>query len=84
MTTEIFTEEDIEHYQQDSNSATAQVIYIFWSIVSLMAIYYSFVIYNGFDLGGFLLAIFFAPVYLLWGFYKVGFPPTTNKRRRKK
>ena len=83
MTTENFTEEDIEHYQQNSNSTTVQVVYIFWSIVSLMAIYYSFVIYKGFNLGGFLLAILFAPVYLLWGFYKVGFPPT-NKRRRKK
>tara|TARA_Y100000816_G_C25951451_1_gene496355 strand:+ start:202 stop:453 length:252 start_codon:yes stop_codon:yes gene_type:complete len=83
MTTENFTEEDIEHYQQNSNSTTLQVVYIFWSIVSLMAIYYSFVIYKGFNLGGFLLAILFSPVYLLWGFYKVGFPPT-NKRRRKK
>jgi hypothetical protein len=44
-------------------------------IISSIAVYYSFVIEKGFKLGPFLLAVFFSPVYLMWGIYKAGIPP---------
>ena len=75
----------IENYQNTKEtSVVSTIISIVWGIITLSAIYYSFVIYKGFDLGGFLLALLFAPIYLLWGFYKVGFPPKMKFNKYKK
>jgi len=48
---------------------------IFWALITIIAIYYSFEIEGGFKWGPFLLALFFSPIYLVWGIYKVGIPP---------
>lgn len=48
---------------------------LFWFIITLIAIYYSFIISGGFKIGPFLLAFFFSPFYLVYGIYKAGIPP---------
>ena len=79
-------EDDIKEnfiYNNKPTSITNTIIYIFYTIITFIAIYYSFQINNGFNFGAFLLALIFSPIYLLWGIYKIGFPPkvTINKRK---
>jgi uncharacterized membrane protein HdeD (DUF308 family) len=75
-----------ENYN-DYNESSVEVkkwnplIYIFLSIVSFVAVYYSFIIEGGFSLGPFLLALIFSPMYIIWGIYKVGFPPSIKINR---
>ena len=57
------------------SSAWKTVVSIFWGLIVFIAIYYSFVIENGFKWGPFLLALFFSPIYLVWGIFKAGIPP---------
>ena len=75
--------ENFINYNNEPNSITNIIIYIFYTIVTFIAIYYSFQINKGFNFGAFLLALIFSPIYLLWGIYKIGFPPkvTINKRK---
>jgi hypothetical protein len=68
------TKENYNGYETFS-SIWNTLIYLFFSISTIAAIYYSFVIEKGFSLGPFLLALFFSPIYLVWGIYKVGLPP---------
>ena len=77
--------ETVENYQntRESSPVIGTITSIIWGIITLIAIYYSFVIYKGFNLGGFLLALLFSPIYLLWGFYKVGFPPKMKFNKKK-
>ena len=75
----------IENFQSTKKqSVVSTIISIVWVIVTLTAIYYSFVIYKGFDFGGFILALLFAPIYLIYGIYKVGFPPQMKFNKYKK
>jgi hypothetical protein len=76
-------EDVIENYSDVGTSIGNVILYIFYSIIGIFAIYYSFVINKGFNLGSFLLALIFAPIYLIWGVYKVGFPPTIKINRKK-
>ena len=77
-------EEIIENYSDDAGTSIGKkFLYIFYTIIGIFAIYYSFVINKGFNLISFLLALIFAPIYLIWGVYKVGFPPEIKINRRK-
>ena len=78
-------EETVEHfvYQNQQPTIMSTVTMIIWTVITLIAIYYSFIIYKGFNLGGFLLAFLFSPIYLLWGIYKIGIPPTVKINKRK-
>ena len=85
MTEQDKKEDIIENYQPTQNTkVVSTIISIVWGIVTLTAIYYSFVIYKGFDFGGFILALLFAPIYLIYGIYKVGFPPQMKFNKYKK
>lgn len=67
-----------ENYMGDGDDggvAVKTIMGIFWGLVTFIAIYYSFIIEGGFSLGPFLLALFFSPIYLVWGVYKAGVPP---------
>jgi FtsH-binding integral membrane protein len=68
-----------EHY--NDNGVTNYLSFIWnkftitlWAIVGFAAIWYSFVIRGGLH-WDIILAFLFAPIYLIWGIYKVGIPP---------
>ena len=48
---------------------------LLWFFITLIAIYYSFIISGGFKWGPFLLALIFSPFYLVYGIYLAGIPP---------
>ncbi len=77
-------EEIVENYTQDDGSMMGTLVSLIWLIISISAIYYSFEINKGFHFGSFLLALFFAPFYLLWGIWKVGIPPKVKINMGKK
>jgi hypothetical protein len=62
----------------DNSSMSKTIISIFWGLITIAAIYYSFTIEKGFKFGPFLLALFFSPIYLVWGIYKAGIPPSVK------
>ena len=74
-----------EKYNGDDNdnnsSISKTIISIFWGLIAITAVYYSFTIEKGFKLGPFLLALFFSPIYLVWGIYKAGIPPSVKINR---
>lgn len=73
-----------EKYDGDDmggRSSWKTIVSIFWGMIAFVAIYYSFVINKGFKWGPFLLALFFSPIYLVWGIYKAGIPPTVKINR---
>jgi hypothetical protein len=71
-----------ENYGSDNLIPTWNpFLYIIFSILSIVAVYYSFVIEGGFSIGPFLLAVLFSPLYIVWGIYKVGFPPSVKINR---
>ena len=70
------------NYDDDDDSVTSPpttpfmiIMRLFWTVVVCIAVYYSFKVSGGFNWGPFLLALFFAPFYIVYGIYKVGFPP---------
>lgn len=72
-----------ENYTDNTNNSSSwkTIVSIFWGIVTLVAIYYSFIIEKGFSIGPFLLALIFSPIYLIWGIFKAGFPPSVKINR---
>jgi hypothetical protein len=72
-----------EKYDGDDGgrSSWKTIVSIFWGMIAFVAIYYSFVINKGFKWGPFLLALVFSPIYLVWGIYKAGIPPTVKINR---
>jgi hypothetical protein len=72
-----------EKYDGDDGgrSSSKTIVTIFWGMITFVAIYYSFVINKGFKWGPFLLALFFSPIYLVWGIYNAGIPPTVKINR---
>jgi hypothetical protein len=59
---------------------TSSIGGLFWFLITLLAIYYSFVISGGFKLGPFLLALIFSPFYLVYGIYVAGVPPKPKQK----
>jgi hypothetical protein len=57
---------------------TAALVTVFYSLITILAVYYSLVVNDGFTFGGFLLSLIFSPIYLAYGMYKVGVPPRRN------
>lgn len=72
-----------KNYDQDPASNVlgsiiwVTIMQIFWIIIALIAIYYSFKLNGGMS-WSILLAIFFSPIYLVYGVYKIGFPPSVT------
>ena len=58
--------------EKDNDSLMSKIMSWVWFFVMLYAIFYSFKLNKGFSLGSFLLAIFFSPVYLIYGISKIG------------
>ena len=70
-----------EKIKDTGSSIWKTIVSIFWAMITFIAIYYSFIINKGFEIGPFLLALIFSPIYLVWGIFKAGVPPSVKINR---